>query len=186
MGSALGNTVVIKPAPYTNLSALMFAEICAEAGLPPGVFNVITGDGPMGSALAAHEKIDKVSFTGSTRVGQLLRRLTAGSGKKLSLELGGKSANIVFESADLDAAVEGVVDGIWFNQGQVCSAGSRLLVQDTVYDRVIAKIKRRMGKLRVGDSLDKCMDMGPVVDEAQLRTIEGHIQSARDEGATVY
>jgi len=183
---AMGNTIVVKPASYTRLSALMFAEICAEAGLPPGVFNVVTGDGRMGSALAAHDLVDKVSFTGSTGVGQLLRRLTAGSGKKLSLELGGKSANIIFESADLDAAVEGVVDAIYFNQGQVCSAGSRLLIQDTVYDTVIAKLKRRMKNLRVGDSLDKCMDMGPVVDESQVKTIEEYVQIARDEGATIY
>jgi len=183
---AMGNTIVIKPASYTRLSALLFAEICAEAGLPPGVFNLITGDGRMGSMLAAHPGIDKVSFTGSTPIGQLLRRSTAGSGKKLSLELGGKSANIIFDSADLDAAVEGIVDGIFFNQGQVCSAGARLLIQDTVYETVIAKLKRRMAKLRVGDSLDKCMDMGPVVDESQVRTIEEYIQSARDEGCTVF
>jgi aldehyde dehydrogenase (NAD+) len=183
---AMGNTIVIKPASYTRLSALLFAEICAEAGLPPGVFNLITGDGRMGSMLAAHPEVDKVSFTGSTNIGQVLRRLTAGTGKKMALELGGKSANIIFESADLDAAVEGVVDGIWFNQGQVCSAGARILIQDTVYDTVIAKIKRRMSKLRVGDSLDKCMDMGPVVDESQVKTIEEYIQIARDEGASVY
>merc|ERR1719191_1841299 len=140
----------------------------------------------MGSALAAHELIDKVSFTGSTQVGQLLRRLVAGSGKKMALELGGKSANIIFESADLDAAVEGVIDAIYFNQGQVCSAGSRLLIQDTVYEKVINKLKRRMGKLRVGDSLDKCMDMGPVVDESQVKTVEEYIQIARDEGATIF
>eukprot|EP00747_Dinoflagellata_sp_TGD_P167467 gnl/TRDRNA2_/TRDRNA2_191927_c0_seq1.p1 gnl/TRDRNA2_/TRDRNA2_191927_c0~~gnl/TRDRNA2_/TRDRNA2_191927_c0_seq1.p1 ORF type:complete len:822 (-),score=165.52 gnl/TRDRNA2_/TRDRNA2_191927_c0_seq1:212-2677(-) len=183
---AMGNTIVVKPASYTRLSALAFAEICAESGLPAGVFNVVTGDGRMGSALAAHEAVDKVSFTGSTGIGQLLRKLTAGTGKKLSLELGGKSANIVFESADLDAAVEGVIDAIYFNQGQVCSAGSRLLIQDTVYDTMIKKLKRRMSKLRVGDSLDKCMDMGPVVDESQVKTIEEYIQSARDSGCTVF
>merc|ERR1719409_5059 len=183
---AMGNTIVLKPAPHTNLSALLFAEVCAEAGLPPGVFNLITGDGPMGQRLAEHPMVDKVSFTGSTQVGQLLRRLVAGSGKKMSLELGGKSANIIFDTADLDAAVEGVIDAIFFNQGQVCSAGSRLLIQDTVYDVVIAKLKRRMGKLRVGDSLDKCMDMGPVVDKSQVQTIEMYIQSARDEGCTVF
>merc|ERR1711970_1242274 len=116
----------------------------------------------MGSELANHPAVDKVSFTGSTSVGQLLRRLIAGSGKKLSLELGGKSANIIYDTADLDAAIEGIVDGIFFNQGQVCSAGSRILIQETIYDEVIRKLKRRMGKLRVGDSLDKCMDMGPV------------------------
>lgn len=183
---AMGNTIVVKPATYTCLSALLFAEVCAEAGLPPGVFNLLTGGGVMGSAMAAHPLADKVSFTGSTRVGQLLRRLVAGSGKKMSLELGGKSANIIFDSADLDAAVEGVIDGIYFNQGQVCSAGSRILIQDSVYDEVIAKLKRRMSKLRVGDSLDKCMDMGPVVDQSQVTTIEEYIQSARDEGCTVF
>jgi aldehyde dehydrogenase (NAD+) len=183
---AMGNCIVVKPASYTRLSALLFAEVCAEAGLPPGVFNLITGGGAMGSVLAAHPLVDKVSFTGSTGVGQLLRRLVAGSGKKMSLELGGKSANIIFDSADLDAAVEGVIDGIFFNQGQVCSAGSRILIQDTVYDIVIAKIKRRMGKLRVGDSLDKCMDMGPVVDESQIKTVEEYLQSAREEGCTVF
>merc|ERR1719454_1900705 len=117
----------------------------------------------MGSMLANHAAVDKVSFTGSTNIGQVLRRLTAGSGKKMSLELGGKSANIIFDSADLDAAVEGVIDGIYFNQGQVCSAGSRILIQDTVYDKVVRKIERRMKALRVGDSLDKCMDMGPII-----------------------
>merc|ERR1719253_2454850 len=183
---AMGNTVVLKPASYTRLSALLFAEICAEAGLPAGVFNVVTGDGRMGSALAAHPLVDKVGFTGSTGIGQLLRRLTAGTGKKLSLELGGKSAIIIYDTADLDSAVEGVVDAIWFNQGQVCSAGSRLLVQETVYDQVVAKIKRRMGKLRVGDSLDKCMDMGPVVDESQMSTIQEYVDIVRKEGCTVF
>mmetsp|Transcript_66380 Transcript_66380/g.121215 ORF Transcript_66380/g.121215 Transcript_66380/m.121215 type:complete len:821 (+) Transcript_66380:47-2509(+) len=183
---AMGNTLVLKPASYTRLTALLFAEVCAEAGLPPGVFNLVTGGGKMGSDLAAHALVDKVSFTGSTEIGKLLRRLTAGSGKKLALELGGKSANIIFESADLDAAVEGIVDAIFFNQGQVCSAGSRILIQDTVYETVIAKLKRRMGTLRVGDSLDKCMDMGPVVDQSQVDTIEEYIKSARDEGCSVF
>lgn len=183
---AMGNTVVLKPASYTRMSALMFAEICAESGLPDGVLNILTGDGRMGSTLAAHNDVDKVGFTGSTGIGQLLRRLTAGTGKKISLELGGKSANIIYDSADLDAAVEGVVDAIWFNQGQVCSAGSRLLVQETVYDKVIAKIKRRMTKLRVGDSLDKCMDMGPLVDESQIESVGKYVQIAREEGNDVY
>lgn len=183
---AMGNSIVVKPASYTRLSALLFAEVCREAGLPPGVFNLVTGDGRMGSTLACHADVDKVSFTGSTQIGQLLRRVTAGTGKKMGLELGGKSANIIFDTADLDAAVEGVVDGIFFNQGQVCCAGARILIQDTVYTTVINKIKRRMAKLRVGDSLDKCMDMGPVVDKSQVTTIEEYIQSARDEGCTVY
>merc|ERR1719453_2237194 len=183
---AMGNTIVVKPAEDTRLSALLFAEVCAEAGLPAGVFNLVLGAGAVGQCLAEHPLVDKVSFTGSTRVGRLLRRSIAGTGKKLALELGGKSANIIFESADLDAAVEGVIDAIYFNQGQVCSAGSRLLIQDSVYDIVINKLKRRMKKLRVGDSLDKCMDMGAVVDESQVKTINEYIQSARDEGCTVF
>jgi aldehyde dehydrogenase (NAD+) len=183
---AMGNTITVKPATYTRLSALLFAEICAEAGLPPGVFNVLTGGGAMGSMLADHPNVDKVGFTGSTQIGQLLRRLTAGSGKKISLELGGKSPFIVFDDADIDSAVEGVVDAIWFNQGQVCSAGSRLLVQETVYDKVISKVKRRMGTLRVGDSLDKCMDMGAVVDPKQRDTVSEFVEGARAEGADIY
>lgn len=183
---AMGNTVVMKPATYTRLSALLFAEICAEAGLPPGVFNVITGGGAMGSMLAGHPDVDKVGFTGSTQVGQLLRRLTAGSGKKISLELGGKSPFIVFDDADLDSAVEGVVDAIWFNQGQVCSAGSRLFVQATVYDQFIRKLKERMTHLRVGKSLDKCMDMGAIVDPSQRKTIADYVEIARQEGGDVY
>ena len=134
---AMGNTIVVKPATYTRLSALLLAEICAEAGLPKGCFSVLTGKGSFGSALAGHPDVDKVAFTGSTYIGQVLRRATAGSGKKLSLELGGKSPVIIFDDVDLDAAVEGVVDAIWFNQGQVCSAGSRLLIQETIFDEVI-------------------------------------------------
>jgi aldehyde dehydrogenase (NAD+) len=183
---AMGNTVVMKPATYTRLSALLFAEICNEAGLPKGVFNVITGSGRMGSMLAGHADVDKVGFTGSTEIGQLLRRLTAGTGKKISLELGGKSPIIVFDSADLDATVEGIVDAIWFNQGQVCSAGSRLLVQENVYDRLQAKLKERMKKLRVGPSLDKGFDMGAVVDIKQRQDIEKYVQIAREEGCDVF
>eukprot|EP00038_Savillea_parva_P016057 m.15743 g.15743 ORF g.15743 m.15743 type:complete len:830 (-) comp3308_c0_seq1:246-2735(-) len=183
---AAGNTVVMKPATYTRLSALLFAEICNEAGLPPGVFNVVTGSGRLGSALAGHPDVDKVGFTGSTEIGQLLRRLTAGSGKKISLELGGKSPVIVFDSADLDAAVEGVVDAIFFNQGLVCSAGSRLLIQENIYERFIRKLKERMTHLRVGSSLDKGIDMGAIVDQSQLKTIEKYVQTARDEGNDVY
>eukprot|EP00037_Helgoeca_nana_P015389 m.143660 g.143660 ORF g.143660 m.143660 type:complete len:830 (+) comp22996_c0_seq1:122-2611(+) len=183
---ACGNTVVMKPATYTRLSALLFAEICNEAGLPPGVLNVVTGSGRMGSMLAAHPDVDKVGFTGSTEIGQLLRRLTAGSGKKISLELGGKSPVIVFDSADLDAAVEGVIDAIFFNQGLVCSAGSRLLVQENIYDRFIRKLKERMTHLRVGSSLDKGIDMGAIVDASQLKTIQKYVQTARDEGNEVY
>ncbi|XP_077863966.1 aldehyde dehydrogenase family 16 member A1-like, partial [Saccoglossus kowalevskii] len=183
---AMGNTVVLKPATYTRLTALLFAEICAEAGLPPGVFNVVTGDGRFGSKLATHPSVDKVAFTGSTQVGQILRRATAGSGKKISLELGGKSPFIVFESADLDSAVEGVVDAIWFNQGQVCSAGSRLLVQETVAQKMVDKLKERMRHLRVGDSLDKCIDMGAIVDPTQRKTIDEYVQGAKAEGAEVF
>ncbi|XP_076053530.1 aldehyde dehydrogenase family 16 member A1-like isoform X2 [Oratosquilla oratoria] len=183
---AMGNTVVLKPATYTRLSALLFAEICAEAGLPAGVFNVITGGGAMGSMLATHADVDKVAFTGSTEVGQILRRATAGTGKKLSLELGGKSPVIIFENADLDSAVEGVIDAIWFNQGQVCSAGSRLLVQQSVYERFIEKIKLRMKTLRVGSSLDKVMDMGAIVDDSQKKSVAEYVEEARQEGAEVY
>ncbi len=183
---AMGNTVVLKPATYTRLSALLFAEICAEAGLPAGVLNIITGGGRMGSALAEHDDVDKVAFTGSTGVGQLLRRSTAGTGKKISLELGGKSPVVVFEDADLDSVVEGIVNAIWFNQGQVCSAGSRLLAQESVYPTLIRKIKARMATLRLGPSLDKCTDMGPLVDQRQFDDVTHHIERARAEGATVF
>ncbi|XP_063869013.1 aldehyde dehydrogenase family 16 member A1-like isoform X1 [Scylla paramamosain] len=183
---AMGNTVIFKPANNTSLSALLFAEICAEAGLPAGVFNVITGGSAVETMLASHSEVDKVSFAGSTEVGQDLRRLTAGSGKKLSLELGGKSPVIVFESADLDSAVEGIVDAIWFNQGQVCTAGSRLLVQEPVFDTFIGKLKQRMRTLRVGPSLDKVMDMGGVVDPSHVKVIAKYVDEARQEGAEVF
>nr|XP_022292443.1 aldehyde dehydrogenase family 16 member A1-like [Crassostrea virginica] len=183
---AMGNTVILKPATYTRLSALLLAEVCAEAGLPPGVFNVVTGSGAMGSMLADHPSVDKVAFTGSTGVGQTLRRLTAGSGKKLSLELGGKSPVVVFESADLDSAVEGVVDAIWFNQGQVCSAGSKLLVQEPIFEKMVNKLKERLTHFRVGNSLDKTMDMGAIVDESQRKTIEEYVEEAKKEGAEVF
>eukprot|EP00043_Microstomoeca_roanoka_P020821 m.254135 g.254135 ORF g.254135 m.254135 type:complete len:897 (-) comp17725_c0_seq1:268-2958(-) len=183
---AAGNTIVMKPASYTRLSALLFAEICAEAGLPPGVFNVITGSGSMGSKLAAHPLVDKVGFTGSTGVGRLLRRLTAGSGKKISLELGGKSPIVVFDDADIDGTIEGVVDAIFFNQGQVCSAGSRLIIQETIYDKFVEKLKERMRRLRVGDSLDKCIDMGAIVDASQREAIDSYVQIARREGNDVF
>ncbi|XP_073458447.1 aldehyde dehydrogenase family 16 member A1 isoform X2 [Aquarana catesbeiana] len=183
---AMGNTVVLKPATYTRLTALLLAEICAEAGLPPGVFNVVTGNGAFGEKLAVHPDVDKVAFTGSTEVGRILRRATAGSGKKLSLELGGKSPFIVFDTADLDSAVEGVVDAIWFNQGQVCSAGSRLLVQESVAEDLIRRLKQRMTHLRVGDSLDKTIDMGALVDESQMKTITEFVEEARSEGAEVF
>jgi aldehyde dehydrogenase (NAD+) len=168
---AAGNTVVLKPAEYTPLTALLFAEISREAGLPKGVLNIVTGDGETGAALVAHPDVDKIAFTGSTEVGRKIRRATAGTGKALTLELGGKSPYIVFDDADLDSAVEGLVDAIWFNQGQVCCAGSRLLVQEGVAERFHAKLKRRMDGLRVGDPLDKCIDMGAIADMVQLRAI---------------
>lgn len=183
---AMGNTVVLKPASYTRLSALLFADICAEAGLPAGVFNVVTGDGRFGSALATHPDVDKVGFTGSTEVGKILRRVTAGTGKKLSLELGGKSPIVVFDTADLDSTVEGIVMAIWFNQGQVCSAGSRLLVQETIAEKLISKLKERMKHLRVGTSLDKCIDVGAIVDNSQLKSVEEFVEHARNDGAEIY
>ncbi|MFT3989523.1 aldehyde dehydrogenase family protein [Aestuariivirga sp.] len=182
---AAGNTVVLKPAEYTPLTALAFAEICHEAGLPPGVVNIVTGDGRTGQALVEHPDVDKIAFTGSTEVGRLIRKATAGSGKKLSLELGGKSPFIVHEDADLDAAVEGVVDAIWFNQGQVCCAGSRLLVQEGIAEKFLGKLRRRMETLRVGDPLDKSVDMGPVVDPVQLKRIREIVAKGQDEGGTL-
>jgi aldehyde dehydrogenase (NAD+) len=183
---AMGNTVVLKPASYTRLSALLFAEVVAEAGLPPGVVNVITGSSKAGSMIVTHPDVDKIAFTGSTEVGRILRRQTAGSGKKLSLELGGKSPFLVFEDADLDSAVEGVVDAIWFNQGQVCCAGSRLLVQENVAAKFIEKLKTRMGQLRVGDPLDKCIDMGAIVDKTQWDTIQRWVLTGLDEGGELF
>jgi len=183
---AAGNTVVFKPAEYTPLTALLFAEICQRAGVPAGVVNIVTGDGRVGEAIVNHPGIDKLAFTGSTEVGRLIRKATAGSGKKLSLELGGKSPFIVFDDADLDAAVEGLVDSIWFNQGQVCCAGSRLLVQESVYDKFIAKVKARMQNLRVGSPLDKSNDIGALVDPVQQQRIHGLVESARAEGCEVW
>jgi len=168
---AMGNTVVLKPAEYTSLTALLFADICRQAGLPKGVVNIVTGDGAVGEMITAHEDIDKIAFTGSTGVGRRIREATAGSGKGLTLELGGKSPYIVFDDADLDSAVEGLVDAIWFNQGQVCCAGSRLLVQEGVADRFLGKLKARMATLRVGNPLDKCIDVGAIVDPVQLEAI---------------
>ena len=182
---AAGNTVVLKPAEFTPLTALAFAEICREAGLPPGVVNIVTGDGATGAAIVDHPQVDKIAFTGSTDVGRLIRKATAGSGKKLSLELGGKSPFIVHEDADLDAAVEGVVDAVWFNQGQVCCAGSRILVQEGVAPRFLAKLRRRMQTLRVGDPLDKSIDMGAIVDAIQLKRITEIVEKGRAEGGTL-
>ena len=182
---AAGNTVVLKPAEFTPLTALAFAEICREAGLPPGVVNIVTGDGATGAALVDHPDIGKIAFTGSTEVGRLIRKASAGSGKKLSLELGGKSPFIVHEDADLDAAVEGVVDAIWFNQGQVCCAGSRILVQEGVAPKFLAKLRRRMETLRVGDPLDKSIDMGAIVDPVQLQRIAELVAKGQAEGGTL-
>jgi aldehyde dehydrogenase (NAD+) len=182
---AAGNTVVLKPAEFTPLTALAFAEICREAGMPPGVVNIVTGDGATGAALVEHADVDKIAFTGSTDVGRLIRKATAGSGKKLSLELGGKSPFIVHEDADLDAAVEGVVDAIWFNQGQVCCAGSRILVQEGVAPKFLNKLRRRMQSLRVGDPLDKSIDMGAIVDPIQLKRITELVEQGKAEGGTL-
>ena len=183
---AMGNTVVIKPAPYTPLTALLFAEIIAEAGLPPGVINVVTGGDEAGAALISHADLDKIAFTGSTAVGRIIRRATAGSGVKLTLELGGKSPFIVFDDADLDGAIEGIVDAIFFNQGEVCCAGSRLLLQENIADRFIGGLKRRMSRLRQGDALDKGIDMGAVVDPVQRDNIERWVARGIAEGAEVY
>ncbi len=173
---AMGNTVVLKPAEYTSLTALLFADICVQAGLPKGVVNIVTGDGTVGEMIVASD-VDKIAFTGSTAVGRRIREATAGSGKELTLELGGKSAYIVFDDADIDSAIEGLVDAIWFNQGQVCCAGSRLLVQEGIADRFHDKLRARMDKLRIGDPLDKCIDVGAVVDPIQLQTIKGMVES---------
>ena len=183
---ATGNCVVLKPAEYTPLTALLFAELAHRAGLPAGVLNVVTGDGSTGAALVAHPDVDKIAFTGSTEVGRLIRSVTAGSGKSLTLELGGKSPFIVFDDADIDGAVEGVVDAIWFNQGQVCCAGSRLLVQEGIEARFIAKLKRRMETLRVGNSLDKSIDMGAIVDPVQLERIRSLVDAGKREGCAVW
>jgi aldehyde dehydrogenase (NAD+) len=183
---AAGCTVVLKPAEFTPLTALCFAEIAERAGLPPGVLNVLTGDGRTGAALVDHPDVDKIAFTGSTEVGRIIRRATAGSGKKLSLELGGKSPFIVYEDADLDSVVEGVVDAIWFNQGQVCCAGSRLLVQEGIANRLFEKLRARMERLRLGSPLDKAVDMGAIVAPVQLERIRGLVQQGVDEGATMW
>ncbi|MEX3947782.1 aldehyde dehydrogenase family protein [Paraburkholderia sp. EG287B] len=183
---ALGNCVVLKPAEYTPLTALLFAELAHRAGLPKGVLNVVTGDGSTGAALVEHPGVDKIAFTGSTEVGRLIRTATAGTGVSLTLELGGKSPFIVFDDADLDGAVEGVVDAIWFNQGQVCCAGSRLLVQEGVEARFLEKLKRRMATLRVGPSLDKGIDIGAIVDPVQLERIESLVEAGRREGCNVW
>jgi aldehyde dehydrogenase (NAD+) len=183
---AMGNTVVLKPAEFTSLTALRFAEICQEAGLPAGVVNIVTGDGSTGEFLVRHQGVDKIAFTGSTEVGRLIRQATAGSGKKLTLELGGKSPFLVFEDADLDGAVEGLVDAIWFNQGQVCCAGSRLLMQEGIAPVFLDKVRARMETLRIGDPLDKTVDMGAIVDPVQKKRIEDLVAKGVEEGATLW
>jgi len=183
---AAGNTVVLKPAEFTPLTALCLAEIAHLAGLPPGVLNVVTGDGRTGGLLVAHADVDKIAFTGSTEVGRIIRKATAGSGKKLSLELGGKSPFIVFDDADVDSVVEGVVDAIWFNQGQVCCAGSRLLAHEGIAERLVTKLRARMEKLRVGPPLDKAIDMGAIVAPVQLERIRQLVSTGVAEGATMW
>lgn len=183
---AAGNTVVLKPAEYTPLSALMFAELVRDAGLPKGVFNLVTGDGATGAALVEHPGVDKIAFTGSTEVGRRIRTVTAGSGKSLSLELGGKSPFLVFADADLDSVVEGVVDAIWFNQGQVCCAGSRLLVQEGIVEALTHKLEARMERLRVGAPLDKAIDMGAIVAPVQLDRIRELVAQGVAEGASCW
>lgn len=183
---AAGNTVILKPAEFTSLTALLFAEICEKVGLPQGVVNILTGDGETGKAIVEHPRVRKIAFTGSTEVGKLIRKSTAGSGKKLSLELGGKSPFIVFEDADLDSVVEGVVDAIWFNQGQVCCAGSRLLVQEGVAEKLYSKIRARMATLRVGNPLDKAVDIGAIIDSVQLERITELVNLGVKEGATIH
>jgi len=182
---ACGNTVVLKPAETTPLTALLLAELIAEAELPPGVVNIITGDGSAGAALAAHPGLDKVAFTGSTEVGKAIRRTLAGTGTRLTLELGGKGAHVVFDDAALDQAVEGIVDGIFFNQGHVCCAGSRLLVQEGVADELLERLRRRIELLRVGEPLDKNTDVGAINSAAQLERIRGFVDDAAAEGCRI-
>ncbi len=183
---ATGNTVVLKPAETTSVTALKFAGILQDAGLPPGVVNIVTGPGETGAAVARHPAAAKIAFTGSTEVGKQIQRALAGTGKKLSLELGGKAANIVFEDAPLDQAVEGIVNGIFFNQGHVCCAGSRLLVQEGVADLVVAKLKRRMQVLRTGDPMDKNTDIGAIHSAEQLAKIRELVESGVQEGAELH
>jgi aldehyde dehydrogenase (NAD+) len=183
---AAGNTVVLKPAETTPLSALLFADVLRQAEIPAGVVNIVTGDGRTGAELVKHEDVDKIAFTGSTEVGKAIQRELAGSDKKLTLELGGKAANIIFDDAALDQAVEGIVNGIYFNQGHVCCAGSRLLVQESIYEPVIEKLKHRLTTLRVGDPLDKNTDVGAINSEQQLEKIKELVASGEEEGAEIY
>jgi aldehyde dehydrogenase (NAD+) len=183
---ATGNTVVLKPAEYTPLTALAFSELCQEAGLPDGVVNIVTGDGSTGELLVKHPDVDKIAFTGSTEIGRAIRGATAATHKRLSLELGGKSPFIIFDDADLDSAVEGLVDGIWFNQGQVCCAGSRLLMQESIAEPLMAKIRERMSTLRLGPPLDKAIDIGAIVARVQLDRIHRMVEQGVSEGATCW
>jgi aldehyde dehydrogenase (NAD+) len=183
---ACGNTVVLKPAETTPLTAMLFADVCRQAELPPGVVNIVTGDGSTGGYLVKSGGIDKLAFTGSTEVGKLIQRELAGRDVKLTLELGGKAANIVFDDAALDQAVEGIVNGIYFNQGHVCCAGSRLLVQESIYEPLLDKLKRRLSTLRVGDPLDKNTDVGAINSKAQLERITELVASGEEEGAEIY
>jgi aldehyde dehydrogenase (NAD+) len=183
---AAGNTVLLKPAETTPLTALLFCDVLRQAELPPGVVNIVTGDGRTGVEIVKHPGIDKIAFTGSTEVGKAIQRELAGTRKRLTLELGGKAANVVFDDAPLDQAIEGIINGIYFNQGHVCCAGSRLLVQESIYEQLIAKLKRRLGTLRVGSPLDKNTDVGAINSRQQLDKIEQLVESGRDEGADIY
>ncbi|HBW86712.1 MAG TPA: betaine-aldehyde dehydrogenase, partial [Crocinitomicaceae bacterium] len=183
---ATGNTVVLKPAESTSLTALKLAEIIDEAGLPKGVVNIITGYGDTGAAMVNHPDVDKIAFTGSTHVGKIIQKAIAGTSKKATLELGGKSANIIFDDAPIDQAVEGIVNGIFFNQGHVCCAGSRLFVQENIADKVIRKLKLRLKSLYVGNPLDKNTDIGAINSKEQLETIQSYIEIGKKEGAEIY
>lgn len=183
---ATGNTVVLKPAESTSLTAMKLAEIIQEADLPPGVVNIVTGHGAVGEAIVNHKGIDKIAFTGSTEVGKRIQRSLANRNTKCTLELGGKAANIVFDDAPIDQAVEGIINGIYFNQGHVCCAGSRLFVQESVADEVIAKLKHRMQTLVIGDPLDKNTDIGAINSASQLETIQGYIESGIEDGASMF
>ena len=183
---AAGNTVVLKPSETTPLTALLFAEICQQAELPDGVVNIVTGHGDTGAELVKHPDINKVAFTGSTEVGKIIAKAVAGTKKKLTLELGGKAANIVFDDAPIDQAIEGVVNGIFFNQGHVCCAGSRLLVQENIHEEFIKKLKRRMNSLRLGDPMDKNTDVGAINSKAQLDKIKGLVKKGVNEGGELW
>ena len=183
---ACGNTVVLKPAETTPLTALLFCDVVRQAELPPGVVNIVTGDGRTGAAIVEHPDVDKIAFTGSTEVGKAIQRRLAGTGKKLTLELGGKAANIVFDDSALDQAVEGIVNGIYFNQGHVCCAGSRLFAQESIYEPLVEKLKRRLETLRVGDPLDKNTDVGAINSKMQLEKIVELVEAGKAEGAEIY